>query len=107
MIASDTSLLDAAEVIAEEVARVARGRGIELGGMRRAILDTAVATASNRSSMLQDLEARRPTEVDAIHGAVLAAGEETGIATPATQVIAALIRAKETTLVTLEHADGE
>jgi 2-dehydropantoate 2-reductase len=107
MIASDASLLDAAEVIAEEVARVARGRGIELGGMRRAILDTAVASASNRSSMLQDLDARRPTEVDAIHGAVLAAGDETGIATPATQVIAALIRAKETTLVTLEHADGE
>ncbi|MCC2629114.1 MAG: ketopantoate reductase family protein [Thermomicrobiales bacterium] len=106
-IASDTSLLDAAEVIAEEVARVARGRGIELGGMRRAILDTAVATASNRSSMLQDLEARRPTEVDAIHGAVLAAAEESGIAIPATQVIAALIRAKETTLMTLEHADGE
>ena len=107
MIASDAPLLDAAEVIAEEVAHVARGRGIELGDMRRAILDTAMVTASNRSSMLQDLEARRPTEVDAIHGAVLAAGRETGIATPATQVIAALIRAKETTLVTLEHADGE
>ena len=57
--------------------------------------------------MLQDLEARRPTEVDAIHGEVLAAGEETGIATPATQVIAALIRSKEKTLATLEHADGE
>ena len=107
MIASDASMLDAAEVIAEEVASVARGRGIELGGMRRAILETVAATANNRSSMLQDLEARRPTEVDAIHGAVLAAGEETGIAAPATQVIAALIRAKETTLVTLEHADGE
>jgi 2-dehydropantoate 2-reductase len=106
-IASDVSLLDAAEVIAEEVARVARGRGIELGGLRRAIRDTAVATANNRSSMLQDLEARRPTEVDAIHGAVLTAGDETGIATPATQVIAALIRAREKTLVTLEHADGE
>jgi 2-dehydropantoate 2-reductase len=107
MIASDRSLLAAAEVIAEEVARVAREKGIELGDMRRAILDTAVATASNRSSMLQDLKARRLTEVDAIHGAVLAAGKETGIATPATQVIAALIRAKETTLVTLEHAGGE
>jgi 2-dehydropantoate 2-reductase len=106
-IASDASLLDAAEVIAEEVARVARAKGIELGGMRRAIFETAVATANNRSSMLQDLEARRPTEVDAIHGEVLAAGEETGIATPATQVIAALIRSKEKPVATLEHADGE
>jgi len=104
MIATDPSLLDAAEVVAEEVASVARERGIELGGMRRAILETAVATARNRSSMLQDIEARRPTEVDAIHGAVLASGEETGIATPATQVIAALIRAKEKSVATLEYA---
>jgi 2-dehydropantoate 2-reductase len=107
MIASDASLLDAAEVIAEEVASVARARAIEIGGMRRAIFETAVATANNRSSMLQDLEARRPTEVDAIHGAVLAAGEETGIATPATQVIAALIRAKEKSVAALKYADGE
>jgi 2-dehydropantoate 2-reductase len=107
MIASNASLLDAAEVIAEEVASVARARGIELGGMRQVILETAVATANNRSSMLQDLEARRLTEVDAIHGAVLDAGKETGIATPATQVIAALIRAKEKTVSKLRHADGE
>jgi 2-dehydropantoate 2-reductase len=106
-IAADASLLDAAEVIAEEVARVARARGIELGGMRRTIFETAVATANNRSSMLQDLDAQRPTEVDAIHGAVLDAGEETGIATPATQVIAALIRAREKNVATMEHADGE
>ena len=83
------------------------GEGSSSAACAGSILETAVATASNRSSMLQDLDARRPTEVDAIHGAVLAAGEETGIATPATQVIAALIRAKETTLATLEHADGE
>ena len=92
-----TALLGAAETIAEEVASVARGTGIELGGMRRVVLETAVATADNRSSMLQDLDASRPTEVDAIHGAVLAAGAEVGVATPATQVIAALIRAKEKT----------
>jgi ketopantoate reductase len=59
------------------------------------------------SSMLQDLDAQRPTEVDAIHGAVLDAGEETGITTPATHVIAALIRAQEKIVATMEHADGE
>ena len=56
---------------------------------------------------MQDLEARRRTEVHAIHGAVLAVGEETGIATPAIQVIAALIRAKEKSMDTLEHAGVE
>ena len=94
-IVANPDLLDAAEVIAEAAAAVARARGVELGNMRRAVTETATATAANRSSMLQDLEAGRPTEVDAIHGAILAAGEATGIATPAIAVIAALIRAKE------------
>jgi 2-dehydropantoate 2-reductase len=106
-IASDEALLDAAETIAEEVASVARGTGIELGGMRRVVLETAVATADNQSSMLQDLDARRPTEVHAIHGAVLAAGAAVGVATPATQVVAALIRAKEKSVIRSEHDDGE
>ncbi len=95
VIATKPELLAAAEIIAEEAASVARAKGSELGGMRRAILETAHATADNRSSMLQDLEAGRRTEVDAIHGAILKAGEETGIATPVIQVIAALIEAKE------------
>jgi 2-dehydropantoate 2-reductase len=94
-IASDPDLLDSAEQIAEEVASVARAKGIELGGMRRAILDTATATADNRSSMLQDIEAGRRTEVEAIHGAILTAGEETGVDTPAIRVVGSLIRAKE------------
>jgi 2-dehydropantoate 2-reductase len=95
MIASDPDLLDSAEIIAEEAASVARAKGIELGGMRRAVLDTATATADNRSSMLQDIDAGRRTEVEAIHGAILAAGKETGVDTPAIRVIAASIRAKE------------
>jgi 2-dehydropantoate 2-reductase len=45
--------------------------------------------------MLQDLDAGRPTEVGAIHEAVLTAGREVGIAAPATAVLAALIRARE------------
>lgn len=97
-IADDPDLLDAAEIIAEEVASVARGKGIEIGGMRRILHDTAEATAGNRSSMLQDVEAGRLTEVGAIHGAILAEGGVTGIATPAIQVIAALIGAKEQTM---------
>jgi 2-dehydropantoate 2-reductase len=106
MIATDETLLDAAEIIAEEVASVARANGIELGSMRGSILETATATADNRSSMLQDLDAGRPTEVDAIHGAVLAAGQETGIATPATQVVAALVRVKEKAMTASGQIDG-
>ncbi len=106
-VATTPSLLDAAEIIAEEVASVARELGIELSGMRRAILETANATKGNRSSMLQDLDAGRPTEVAAIHEAVLTAAEEVGIATPATRVLAALIRAKERAMSRVESVDDD
>ncbi|MGH2615332.1 MAG: ketopantoate reductase family protein [Thermomicrobiales bacterium] len=105
-IAANPDLLDAAEIIAEEAASVARARGFELGGMRRIILETATATANNRSSMLQDLENGRRTEVAAIHGAILAAGAETGIATPAIQTIAALIAAKEQSVSAAAQSNG-
>jgi 2-dehydropantoate 2-reductase len=95
MIAADPALLDAAEIVAEEVAAVARALGWELGGMGEAVKETVRTTAGNRSSMLQDLDAGRPTEVGAIHEAVLTAGREVGIAAPATAVLAALIRARE------------
>jgi 2-dehydropantoate 2-reductase len=94
-IVADPALLDAAEIVGEETAAVARAHGIELGNVRSAIAETARATAANRSSMLQDIDAGRRTEVDAIHGAIVAAGEATGIATPATQVLASLIRLRE------------
>jgi 2-dehydropantoate 2-reductase len=99
------ALLDAAEIIAEEAASVARARGIELGGMRRSVQETALATSGNRSSMLQDLEAGRPTEVEAIHGAIVASGAEAGIATPATQVLAALIRSRSANTNSVERID--
>jgi 2-dehydropantoate 2-reductase len=96
-IADDPELLAAAEIVAEEASSVARALGIELGGMRGVLVATATGTAENRSSMLQDLDRGSATEVDAIHGAILAAGRETGTATPAIEVLTALIRAKERT----------
>jgi 2-dehydropantoate 2-reductase len=94
-IIEESGLLDAAEIIAEEVAAVARARGIELGSVLRTIAETAAATSANRSSMLQDMDAGRKTEVEALHGAIVAAGQAAGIATPANQVLAALIRLHE------------
>ncbi len=41
-----------------------------------------VKTAANISSMLQDVRAQRKTEIDAINGAVVAAGRKHGIDTP-------------------------
>ena len=52
--------------------------------------------ASHRSSMLQDVEAGRRTEIDYLNGAVVRMGAAHGIATPFNEVIAGLVRARET-----------
>jgi len=55
----------------------------------------AAATAVNRSSMLQDLEAGRRTEVEAINGEVVRRGREVGVATPVNAVLLDLVRGME------------
>jgi 2-dehydropantoate 2-reductase len=51
--------------------------------------------AAHRSSMLQDVEAGRRTEVDYLNGAVVRMGQARGIATPANDAVASLVRARE------------
>jgi 2-dehydropantoate 2-reductase len=63
---------------------------------RREFYDRLVpATYDHRSSMLQDLERGRRTEVDAINGAVWRRGEQRGIATPVNETLTRLIRIRE------------
>ena len=62
---------------------VARALGIELTADPLAMtLDVCRKTAQNLSSMLQDVNSRRPTEIDAINGEIAAAGRKLGIPTP-------------------------
>lgn len=53
------------------------------------------ATATNYSSMLQDIRFRRHTEIDAINGAISRFGQELGIPTPMNDTIAALVRNRQ------------
>jgi 2-dehydropantoate 2-reductase len=52
--------------------------------------------AAHRSSMFQDVEAGRRTEIDYLNGAAVRMGHARGIATPYNDVISNLIRARET-----------
>ncbi len=52
----------------------------------------AEATASNRSSMGQDVDAHRPTEIDAINGYIVRRAEELGIEVPVNQSLTSLIK---------------
>jgi 2-dehydropantoate 2-reductase len=80
---------------ADECARVARSRGIELPfpepGMH--VKEVAEKTAANQSSMLQDLLRGAPTECDAIHGAVVREGNRLGVPTPVNEMLWHLVRA--------------
>jgi 2-dehydropantoate 2-reductase len=52
-------------------------------------------TARHESSMLQDLRAGRPTEIEALCGAVERLGAEAGVSTPTVSALATLVRAAE------------
>ena len=53
------------------------------------------STAHHRSSMLQDIERGRPTEIDAINGCIWRYGREAGIPTPVNETMTRLVRFRE------------
>ena len=52
-------------------------------------------TAAHRSSMLQDIEKGKPTEIDALNGAIVRLGARTQTPTPVNETITLLVKAKE------------
>ena len=83
-------------VVAREAAEVAAALGRRLTYPEPVAATEAVAarTATNTSSMLQDLLRGAPTEIDAINGAIVAAAEECGISAPVNRTLWLLIRAQ-------------
>lgn len=81
----------------DEAVRVAVASGVKLPyeDPVSKVLATAVATASNQSSMLQDVLHGRLTEIEAINGALVREGERRGIPTPVNRTLTLLIRALE------------
>jgi len=81
--------------LACEAAAVAHARGIALPFAEPVAYVESVceATAANRSSMLQDVERGRPTEIDSISGIIAAEGARLGVATPLTEAVWRLVQA--------------
>jgi 2-dehydropantoate 2-reductase len=90
------SALDIMARAVDEVMQVADAAGVrlEMRDPLQTTLDIARRTASNRSSMLQDLERGAPTEIDAICGAVSREGSRAGIQTPVNWTLWKLVRAR-------------
>ena len=92
---ADAPACRVADGLAREVARVASAAGVAISeeDAVRQWRAMAALTGANRSSMLQDVEAGRPTEVDAISGAVFREGEKRGVAAPLNQAMTLLVSA--------------
>jgi 2-dehydropantoate 2-reductase len=96
-------LLESAETIeqmkqiAAEAASVAEAYGVRLpyrDPFERAA-QVARATASNHSSMLQDVLRGRPTEIDAINGEIVKRGDAIGVLVPLNEELTERVRAIE------------
>jgi 2-dehydropantoate 2-reductase len=83
------SLVDG--LVAEGCA-VAEALGITLDGNPLALIDEAAVIArDHRTSMLQDILARRPTEVAVLSGGIIRMARETGVPAPLHESVAALV----------------
>lgn len=77
---------------------VATAQGIELDADPNALIDHAArpdVAYGHKASMLQDVEARRPTEIDYLNGGIARFGRELGVPTPFNDTITALIKGVE------------
>lgn len=80
----------------EEAARVAQAQEIEIReDAADHVFQVAAATAANRSSMGQDVDHRRPTEIKAINGFVVREAERLGISVPVNRTLTALVQTLE------------
>jgi len=90
-------LADVQDRLVKEACAVAEARGIRInaGDAMAMVRDVCRRTAANQSSMLQDVLNRRRTEIDAINGAIAAAGEACGVSVPYHTVMTRLVKALE------------
>ena len=91
-LATDPTLVPLAWAIMEEARAVGAAFGASFPVSIAERLEQSRNMAGHKTSILQDLEAGRPMEVDAVVGSVVEAGRIAGLATPRTDEIYALVR---------------
>jgi 2-dehydropantoate 2-reductase len=84
------------EALVSEAAEVARRKGVRIDkNPLEKVKAVAEATRENRSSMGQDFDFKRRTEIDAINGAVVREAAKLGISVPYNQIVTDLVKAIE------------
>jgi len=84
--------------LVDEGKAVAAAQGIVLDADPEELIDHAAkpeVAYSHKASMLQDVEARRTTEIDYLNGGIVRFGREHGVSTPLNEAIWALVKGVE------------
>ena len=84
--------------LVDEGKAVAVAEGIELDADPEELIDHAAkpeVAYDHKASMLQDVEARRATEIDYLNGGIVHFGDERGVPTPLNKAILALMKGVE------------
>jgi 2-dehydropantoate 2-reductase len=84
--------------LVDEGKAVAAAQGIVLDADPEELIDHAArpdVAYGHKASMLQDVEAQRPTEVDYLNGGIARFGRELGVPTPLNTAITALVKGLE------------
>ena len=87
-----------ASQLVDEGKAVAAAQGIVLDSDPEELIDYAArrdVAYGHKASMLQDVEARRQTEVDYLNGGIVDFGRRHGVATPGHEIIWALVKGVE------------
>ena len=97
-VCEDPGLRRLVSQLVDEGKAVAAAQGIELDADPEELIDHAArpdVAYAHKASMLQDVEARRPTEIDYLNGGIARFGRDHGIPTPLNDAVTALIKGLE------------
>jgi 2-dehydropantoate 2-reductase len=91
-LANDADMRRLAKIMMREVSDVGTAAGGEFVGSIESRIDQVATLGSHKSSMLQDIEAGRPLELDAILGSICEMGRLVGVRTPSLDMILAVLK---------------
>ncbi|HEV8687078.1 MAG TPA: 2-dehydropantoate 2-reductase [Gaiellaceae bacterium] len=97
-VCEDPALRRLVSAIVMEGKQVCAAQGIELDSDPEDLIDYAArpdVAYDHKASMLQDVEARRQTEIDYLNGGIVRHGREHGVPTPLNEAVTALVKALE------------
>ena len=97
-VCEDPALRKLVSGLVDEGEAVATAQGIVLDADPEELIDHAArhdVAYDHKASMLQDVEARRATEIDYLNGGIVRFGRELGVPTPLNEAILALVKGLE------------